>query len=82
MKSFTKPKPKMATISAQFPKALADWAHAHAKNRPQGGNASQLLRELVHEYKIKVEGATVEKPLGIPTVKELRDVAANVGGGR
>jgi len=72
----------MVTISAQFPKPLADWTHQHAKNRAQGGNASQLLRELVHALKVSVEGQPVETDPGIPTAKELRTIAAQKGGAR
>lgn len=73
--------PSHIVVPAYFPRDLALWLKSYAKRRPQGGSASQIIRELVVELKERETPQPVENPVEIPSTKELRRIAALKRGG-
>lgn len=73
--------PSHICVAAHFPRDLALWLKSYAKSRPQGGTASQVIRELVADLMARHAPLPVEKNVEIPTTRELRRIAALKRGG-
>lgn len=68
-------------VSAQMPRTMASWLTQHAKTRPQGGTVSQVIRECIADLMARNAPPPVEKPVEIPSTRELRRIAALKRGG-